>query len=336
MADNPNAQSVIDYALQFRLALERKDTVALNRLISAYRDIYSRLSGDIDALTLQIASGEYTATTVIKLDRYRDLIQQAAEQLRDFQGLTRAEIETAARLGLDLGSLQARQLLSVTARGDVSVTAAFRALPKETLEQLMGFLDPAGPLYQRLALLAPTTVDGISAAILEGVAKGYGPKVLAGRIVNELGMGLTDALRMTRTTQLYSYREASRATYMANAEVMEGWQWFAQLDGSTCMSCVAQHGSIHPVTETLNDHHNGRCAMLPITKFYGPPLDTEQGRKWFGEQSETMQRQMMGAGKFDAWQEGKFDLSQMTTEKPNDVWGLMKNETTLKELVGDD
>ena len=333
MTDNPNTQSIIDLALQYRAALDKQDLAALNRLIGAYKDISKSLQGSIDALSLEIASGEYTRTTVIRLGRYKDLLTQAEEQLRDFQGLLSTEVRAAGGNAVVLGESQARGLLSATLTGNPGIAGQFQKLPAAAIESLLGFLDPAGPLYQRIKVLAPTTVDVISQAILDGVTKGLGSKAIARSITNGLGMGLTDALRMTRTVRNYAYREANRASYLANGEITPQWQWFAQLDGNCCMSCVSQHGSIHPVTETLNDHHNGRCTMLPVTPLFGPTIPVNAGGAWFDEQGEAVQRQMMGRGMFDAWEKGRIDLSQLSVEKPNDVYGPMKVVPSLKDLL---
>ena len=44
---------------------------------------------------------------------------------------------------------------------------------------------------------------------------------------------------------------------------------------------------------------------------------------------------MMGAGKYDAWKDGKFDFNALSKEHENDVFGLMRSETPLKDLIGE-
>ena len=36
-------------------------------------------------------------------------------------------------------------------------------------------------------------------------------------------------------------------------------------DDRVCCSCLALHGTEFPLDETLDDHPNGRCAMIPVT-----------------------------------------------------------------------
>jgi len=139
---------------------------------------------------------------------------------------------------------------------------------------------------------------------------------------------------MVRTAQLYSYREASRATYLANSGVVEGWYWSAFHSPSTCMSCIVMDGSFHPNTETLNDHYNGRCAMIPKVKGFPPAIDKGSGQSWFKGQTPEIQKQMMGAKKWDAWKAGKFDLEDISKMVDDPVYGSMRVETSLKDLIG--
>jgi hypothetical protein len=328
----PNPSPVIVAANRYRAQLAAKDAQALGRLIDAYRRAYSRLSSAVDALVLQIGDSEPTRGQVIRMARYKSLMGQTIDELQGFSALTRNEMERAAELGITLGEQHARELASITVAGDTRLAAGFNRLPKETIQQLLGFLDPSGPLYARLGELAPHTASLVSDAIVSGVAMGKNPTVIANIVRDAFGNGLTDALRFARTVQLYSYRESSRASYVANSDIVTGWYWGAELGPDTCMSCIAMHGTFHTLDETLNDHHNGRCAMIPAVKGFDSPL-TEGGQEWFDKQSEATQRAMMGPGKLEAYQGGKFEFSALTATSNNDVYGEMRTEAALKDLV---
>ena len=140
---------------------------------------------------------------------------------------------------------------------------------------------------------------------------------------------------MTRTVQLYSYREATRANYIANSDVVEGWIWHADLSPTTCAECIAMHGTFHANDETLNDHHNGRCSMIPVVKGFDRITEEGAGEAWFNAQPESVQRDMLGPGKYEAWKEGQFDFSQLVSTQNDPVYGEMRVEATLKELLGE-
>ena len=73
---------------------------------------------------------------------------------------------------------------------------------------------------------------------------------------------------IARTEMLDANREAALETRKTNNDILECWEWWAQLDSSrTCISCIAQHGTRHPADEPGPlDHHQGRCVAVPATK----------------------------------------------------------------------
>jgi hypothetical protein len=148
------------------------------------------------------------------------------------------------------------------------------------------------------------------------------------------GGGLTDALRTARTAQLWSYREATRANYAANSDVVTGWIWCAELDDQTCEACIAENGTRHDIEETLDGHYNCRCSPIPEVMGQNPVADMQDGETWFGEQDTSTQKQIMGEVKWQAWMDGKFEFSQLSQQTPNDVYGTMRTVTPLKDLIG--
>lgn len=145
-------------------------------------------------------------------------------------------------------------------------------------------------------------------------------------------MGLTDALRMARTLQLYAHREATLANYRQN-KIIKGWIWSSALiPGRTCISCVNMHGTIHGLDEILNDHHNGLCAMLPYLGGRNPIK--QNGETWFNNLPKAQQQKMMGVTKWEAWQAGKFNLTDVTGTHVDPVYGEMRIERSLKDLLG--
>lgn len=72
--------------------------------------------------------------------------------------------------------------------------------------------------------------------------------------------------------------------------------------------------------------------MLPYIEEFGNPVE-QSGIQWFENLPEAQQKKILGQGKFDAWKAGKFTLPQLSKEHENDVYGKMRVETPLKELV---
>jgi len=325
---------VVTLAEQFSAALFKRDAAALSRISEAYAQIYNSLEDKIDALTLEIGEQAPTPGQVARMARFKSLLKQTSEQLTDFQGYLKTEIKAQSLDAISLGVDHAAKLVGAAATGDAVVLAGFNHLSKGAIEKLLGFLDPTGPLYARINSLAPTTSDLVRQKIIEGVGLGYNPRKIAAQIQNAFGQGLTDALRTTRTVQLYSYREAKRATYVANSDIVSGWYWFAHLgDNRVCMSCVAMHGTWHSNEETLDDHYNGRCDAIPAVVGFDNPIE-QNGEAWFNQLDESQQRSMMGTQYYQAWKDGAFTIGDLSRQKPDDVYGQMRSVAPLYDLLG--
>ena len=83
--------------------------------------------------------------------------------------------------------------------------------------------------------------------------------------------------------------------------------------------------------------------MLPITKSYAelgidapePEFQAESAQAWFERQPEATQRQMMGPGVFDAWQDGRFELKDIPQLHEDATWGNGWTPRALYALLGE-
>jgi hypothetical protein len=322
--------------LQYQRELDRAEAAAMGRLIAAWRRSFNRLSVQLEGLLGQVAQqgGSMTGGQLARMERYKSLIAQLAQELAGLQALTTNEVEQAGELGVALGSQSIGTMVSTIISGNTRLAAGFNKLPVATIKTLLGFLAPDGALFARLRLMAPNTAQAIADAIIQGVALGWNPRKIAAEVQRQFGMALSDALQNVRTVQIWAYREANRANMLANSDILTGWSWFAQLgDPRTCMSCAAMHGTVHPLSERLNDHRSGRCSPVPLVIGFDNPVK-QIGTEWFAQQSEAAQRSMMGPGKYSAWKAGKFGLEQLSTIAEDRVYGPMRIESSLKELIG--
>lgn len=331
---NQNAATVLGYSAQYMAALDRQDTAAMNRLIRAYNESYKRIEVDLNRLIIALGDKTPSRGQLVRMSQYQSMLEQITRELRDLEGLTRVITGEVATNAIGLGNANAARLIAATLTGETEIYARFMKIPNAAIRQMLGFLDPTGPLFAAIAKMSPYYVTAISDALIDGIIRGIGPRQTAALLVRDFGMVLTDALRTVRTAQIWSYREASRANYNANADVVQGWVWFAELDRDVCMSCAAMHGTVHPLSEPLEDHYNGRCDALPLTPL-GNPV-TQSGEDWFSQLPESQQRAMMGPGKFSAWKDGKFDFGALSTTRQDSTYGQMRTETPLKELIPDE
>jgi len=340
VSDLPGVDPVVDLARQQKAGVQRRSDASLKRIVDTYTTLVIGLQDKIDALMLEIeASEDITPGQAIKLVRYNELLTQAEAQLRRYTSWLQVELSQVQGTEIAYANNDAQALLRASSTvpgvapatpGTAGVDVMFNQLPVEAIERLVDYTAPGGPLDQRLEMLAPGVSERVSEAILQGVAMGRNPRVIARHITNAFGIGLAESMKLSRTVQIWTYREVTRANYAANADVLEGWYWMSALDpGRTCMSCVNMHGTFHTMDEKLNDHYNGLCTMLPAIK--GRESRLGAGEDWFSDQPESVQRTMLG-NKYDAWTAGDIKISQMTTTHSDDIFGAMRTEASLKGI----
>lgn len=302
-----------------------------DRLIDYFQNkVLKRLAPKNNALVLRIkAEPELTANQIQRTDEYKDLLKTTQEELDEFAEYATQQIDLSSTASITAGVaafIALANILNIEQPAVVTPTA---------VELLASYLKTDGELLGRIDLWSNFHTDKVKDMILEGVRLGRNPVKIGKSISEAIGGALTDSVRTTRTVQLWSYREATRANYIANSDIIKGWIWYASLDLRTCLSCVNMHGSVHPLSEPLNDHHNGRCDMLPFPQGLDALNETgfPTGEEWFNAQSDEFQEKSMGKEKYEAWKNGKFTFDQLTQEYTDPVYGAMRNEASLKSIL---
>lgn len=344
--------TALDAARKFRQELANQEAQAAERMATIYSRIYTGLLPEAQALGNELAAMETISRgKVLKLARVQSMLQQVKEQATRFGGTVQGEVLLIQNQAIEQGIDNALKLMELSmpdlppdVRG--SITGSFNRLPKDAVEAMAGLVGPDSPLKDKLDETFGEYVAGrVKDELLTGIAAGRSPIETTRRIErnlqNGLGSGLTSVLTTVRTAQIKSYQTANHATYRANAGVVKGWVWHAELDKSTCLSCIAMHGTVHDLDETLDDHHNGRCAPLPITFSYEDlGLDVpetvepiESGEDWFNRQPASVQREMMGPGIYEEWEKGHFEFGDLSQRYNDPVYGEMWRQASLKELT---
>jgi SPP1 gp7 family putative phage head morphogenesis protein len=319
--------TITDLAKQFRDAVDRQDAAALGRLARTYAQLYQRMTDKLDALLLAMSKlEEPTKGQVMRLAQYKNLMTSLENELTKYAAYVEIEIKNNSQAAIELALKQTNEFLAAAGY------SMPKSLPAKTIYNMLGFLQEDSPLFKRLGQLAGTHTDKVMSALLEAVAFGYNPVKTARMFQNVMGGGLTDAMRMARTAQLYASREANRASYVANSDIIEGWEWITALDADVCMACAIEHGTIHPLDESMSSHYNCRCTSIPVVKGY--EYNDQKGVDWFKGLDESQQEKMMGKQTFDVWKAGGFELEDMLGRRHDEVYGEMLSTTPLYELLG--
>ena len=323
------------------------------RMARIYARVFVNLNDELRRLADDLAGlDEISLGRAMRLARTRRILEQIGDEVARFGGVVEGEIVNIQGQALQLGIDDAIDLMEASLPPlpedtGPALVRSFTRLHTDAVETAAGLLGDDSPLIARLRVgFGPYVTEQVAEHLTDGIAVGMNPRRIA-RLLNRnvqggLGRGLTSVLTTIRTAQVKSYQLSNHITYAANENIVPEWVWHAQLrDDRTCMSCISKHGSVHPITEQLNDHHNGRCAPVPKAISYaalGINLpdrreEIETGESWFRRQTEARQRELMKPGKFTAWQNGEFEFSELSKPYDDEVYGELLREATLKELL---
>lgn len=344
-----------DLAAQFRRSLLMQERASALRMLEAYTVIYGRLRTDLDGLldslsAARAAGQDISPAWLYQEQRFRLLLDRTEREMRGFAEFAGREIATIQGAAVDQAIDHAEQLILAgfgpapqAALTQVSATLLTR-LNRGAVQELVGFLSDGSPLSTLLDRYGTEARQAVERALITGVGTGLSPRETARLFRKAASTTLNDALRVSRTETMRAYREASHRSYEANADIMEGWVWHANLgDPHTCLSCVAMHGTVHRLTERLDDHPNGRCVPVVRTKswealgFEGIPDRRPaivSGVDWFARQTPEFQLAAMGPAKYAAYREGQVSLQDFVGRRYSSRWGSHRYERSLISIVG--
>jgi len=307
-------------------ALNKQESKYTNQLIEAYQGNYKQMRPYLHNIELLLeALPDITPYALKRTKEFKQLVIAMDEQLTGFSNYAKVTIGLAIEAAALLGLASAKEW-------------GLKPVEPTALDVITRFLQPDTALYERIGLWAGNARDNVIKAILEGVSLGKNPVTIGHDITRAFGVELTDAIRASRTTQLWAHREATRLGYIANG--INYWCWYASLDEKTCGSCLSLHGKIFPSTEVMDDHYNGRCTMIPATSSLA--FDsivkggwTTRGEDYFKSLSEAQQDKSLGIQKAQVLREGRILFDQLSKQVDDAVYGTMRVETPLKDLVND-
>lgn len=342
---------VVELAQRFRAALLARERRTASAMVRYYGRIWQDLQAPIGELRAEIeamreAGEEVSRGMVERLDRMRDVQAQAADEAARFAQFADQAITAAQREAIAAGERDGHDLLLGSFPTDADIQISFRRMPREAVEALAGVLQDGSPLMDLLTEAVGGASREFGEQMVMGLAEGWGPRRLARELRAQFGMGLTRTLRIARTEQLRAYRTATLSSYQESG-VLQGWERMATQDTRTCMACVMLDGRRYGLDEPMDDHPQGRCAMLPITLPYSelggaapePDFQRELASDWFRRQDEATQRQMLtdsiASDAYDAWQDGLFRLADIPKVRRSDVWGDSWTPKSLADLVGE-
>lgn len=351
-------QSELERALErFRRSLLNKERRSASEMTRVYGETWKQIQAELERLNTEYEAAkgrgeDLSGNWISQFNRARAFRDQVERQLLSFAQYAEGRIKEgqyeAIRAAEANAEALARKALGKPPKG---ISVDWNRIPTAAVEEMVGLTQADSPLHKLLMSISAEGAKAAEDALIQGLLLGKNPRVTAPLIRDALGISLSRALTIARTETLRAYRTATQQNYLANSDVVGGWVWHSACDVRTCAMCWVMHGTVHRLDETLDDHPNGRCSMVPQTKSWGEigkmiGVDlsdlpdtrptTPPGSELFGKLTAEKQIKILGAAKWAAWKEGKFKLSDLVGMKYDQVWGGMRYEKSLTDLIGVD
>ena len=326
---------VIRILYEFRRGVELKEAAMLDDMATRWLMIESRLDADITALAYELQrlkdEGKIiTESVVLQSQRYKTLKEQIEREIEKYNreyavGMITDQQAQYAKLGID-----AAQTAMRSAMGTIGYN--FNMINLDAVKSMIGFAGNGSPLYTLLQKDYGDAVHGLTNALINGIARGYGPVKTAREMANGFGMGLDRAILIARTETIRSYRTATTEQYRASGAVTG----FRRLvwKPTACLGCLMRDGEFFDIAEELTDHPAGKCTAISSIRGV-KDVQWETGKQWFNKLSPEEQRAKMGAEKYQLWKDGKFKLDDLSKLQHSTVWGDSPRVANLSELIGE-
>jgi hypothetical protein len=328
-----------------KAALLAKEHDQMREMASRWLELERSLEDKVSLVARQIADWRAEGKVVdvrrlYDLDRYRALLAQLRREMASYidyaDGLITTRQAEMIRTGID----HAGESIGAVYSQAGMVGTYFDRLPVEAVEGMVGLAGNGSPLKLLLTEAYADAANGLTRALIRSTGLGINPRMTAQAtqyLVDPeaakagLADGLNRLMTIARTEQLRVYRETGRQQMIAS-RVVRGYRRLAAHQARTCAACLMADGTFYPMDQPFIDHANGRCTAVPVVIGL-KEIRWQTGREWFETQGEDVQRKVLGAGRFEAWQAGKFDLPQLVTHTHDDTWGGSIQVTPLKDLV---
>ena len=341
-----------------RLTNELRATLAdtvdadTRRLVAAWARAWDEVAAEWEAALLDLATvdpdeGWPRRRVIARAERAQQAMAATIDQMQRLASAAEVNVISAAGDVVDIERLYQPRIIASQLPATAGPTArlavtfdrvdpdALAAIVQRTTEQITAATRP----------LSVEASDAVRRAVIRGVATGESPRTTARamlrRVESAFNGGLTRALVIARTETLDASRAAAAVQQQANSDVLTGWMWTADFSSRTCPSCLAQHGSIHRLSDPGPlDHQQGRCSRTPITKTWRelgfaidePPSAVPDARVWFAGQDQATQLQIMGPSRLEALQSGAVGWDDLSTKRTTDGWRDSYGVTAVRDL----
>lgn len=340
---------------RFRQELLRNERQAASEMVRVYGEAWRRIRAELERLDAEYqrakASGEKLSPSwIYEYNRAKAFRDQVEAELLRFAQYAEVKIREQQLEAIEAAESHAEELTRrILGKPPAGLVIDWNRIDREVVLAMLGAVQQDSPLHKLLMSISKQGGQAAEDMLVQGVLLGRNPREVAPDLKRALGTTLSRALTIARTETLRTHRMATRESYKANSDIVTGWIWHSALDARTCPACWAMHGTQHRLDEILDDHPNGRCAMIPKTrtwaeigKQFGLNLSgiedakpkIEPGPVLFARLPMDEQIKILGPAKWAAWKDGKFTLADVVGRSRSKEWGTHRYEKSLAQLLG--
>jgi len=248
-------QLVLKLVKQYEKELDVYNSYVLARQIREYENI-SRLFETLIKELTEKANG-LSPNQIFKLSQYRDFAQEIEKQLAIY-----------ARFSANITTIAQRDFANMALKNSntllTAISSNFNRFPKEAISKIIGLTADGSPLLEILQDRFKERVEEATQLLIEGIARGSNPRLVARNMVNQLDISRYDAVRIARTEAINTYSAVTYDSYKASG-IVESYLLIAESDA--CEECLAvESGSPYPMDDTEHlptIHPHCRCAIAP-------------------------------------------------------------------------
>jgi len=197
---------------------------------------------------------------------------------------------------------------------------------REAIRSLIGRAFEGKSLQTVFKRMRQPVADRTRIELIEGFALGVSNAQIAKRISDVTDLGRYRAMVISRNETVMAYRNAS-AEFYAEAEIKE-YRFLSALDPRTCLVCWRLHGTKWKLKEKPHIHTQCRCTVVPVLKSDG---EIKTGIEHFAELETGVQKQILGAKRFDLYQNGN-SLESFVGVKKSKEFGQTHFARNLSDL----
>lgn len=334
MTDYPFSDPLVIQTMRlFKLEILAREHRQMQEMAQAWLQVERSLQDKINLLAqeaydLAQAGKTLSRSKLFQMQRYKELLSQTQIEFQQYAAYA-TDLTVSGQSQIGKISLEhSYQAMGAVYSEYGMIMPYFEMLPIEAIENMVGLAGNGALigdlLKQRLTVnvvskeTAWDVWNRLTNTLIDGTALGRNPRDTAMLMRNDLAGGLNKAMIIARTEQLRVYRQVSAQSYERSG-LVKGQKRLTAHDDRVCIGCLADEGTVYPVTEPIPDHPNGRCTGVPSVKNM-PEVNWLSGEDWLKTQPEETQVVILGDKRYNKWKDGA-DFKGFSVLKKDAVWG---------------